>query len=487
MNKNHGRTRARFRATALPALVIGAILALSACTPSSAPEVSAAVLTEVDVPGTTAMSAAAIDLPEFGYTETEFYAAGVAHRYRGAVPDSLETAEQLEGDWPYLTRVLVRTPEPERFNGTLIVEWTNVTLGQDADFVFGEVHDEILREGYAYAVVSVQGVGVQRLTTWSAKRYGDLSVKADNIDPEGGGKLDPCFMGAESCVADPLSWDIMTQVAQALKDNSGENAPLPGLTVENVIATGQSQSAARLTIYYNTIQPLAGVFDGFVFWDRSGQLRDDLDTPGISVNSESFAPSFPAVTTSTSTRSWDVAGSSHGSLYVAEYMDAMMVRDESFSIPGGTLSFTQLVEGSCESLPPFSTVPAGLVVTAAVDSVREWITTGTEAAPSTNFTRDADDALVRDAAGQVEGGIRLAEFAAPTADIVAVNGETFPCSISGYHRFLTAEELTARYGTHAAYVDAVRAASQTAVEDGYLLPADAEATIAAAAGSDVAN
>lgn len=476
----------RARASALALLTTASLLALAACTPPTESGPPAAVLTEVDVPGTTPLSAAAIDLSEYGYTETEYYAVGEAHRYRGAVSGALETAEVLDEDaLPYQTRVLVRTPEPDAFNGTLIVEWTNVTLGLDADFTFGETYHRVLEEGYAYAVVSVQGDGVEHLTTWSPERYGDLTVAAENLDPATGEKLEPCFLNAPSCPGDVLSWDIMTQVSQALLNNSADDAPLAGLTIENIIATGQSQSAGRLTTYYNTIQPLTGLFDGFVFWDAAGDLRSDLDTPGISVHSESFAtmPFFP---TSEFTRRWYVAGSTHGSLYVAEYMDRMMLRDESKLGPG-PLSFTQLVEPTCDVLPPFSTVPAGHVVAKAFDAVRVWVETGAEAAPTIDFTRDAAGALVRDANADLEGGVRLAEFTAPTAVIVANNGIAFPCSISGHHRDLSADELTARYGTHEAYVAAVREASEQAVAAGYLLAADAEATIAAAEESSVAK
>ena len=141
------------RITVTSALIIAPLLALAGCTPtapgadSSAP---AALHTEVDVPGTTAMSAAAVDLSESSYTEKEYYAVGKAHRYRGAVTGSLETAEQIDEDaTPYSTRVLVRTPEADKFNGTLIVEWNNVTRNIDANFTFSETHDQIMREGYA--------------------------------------------------------------------------------------------------------------------------------------------------------------------------------------------------------------------------------------------------------------------------------------------------------------------------------------------------
>ena len=67
---------------------------------------------------------------------------------------------------------------------------------------------------------------------------------------------------------------------------------MPGLQVKDAIAIGQSQSAGRLAIYYNTIQPLHNVFGGFAYWDRSGQLRSDLTVPAISVDSEGLAGSF---------------------------------------------------------------------------------------------------------------------------------------------------------------------------------------------------
>ena len=54
--------------------------------------VPAAVLSEVQVPGTTPMGAAPIDLAAFKYTEREFYASGKANRYRGTLPEALATA-----------------------------------------------------------------------------------------------------------------------------------------------------------------------------------------------------------------------------------------------------------------------------------------------------------------------------------------------------------------------------------------------------------
>jgi hypothetical protein len=185
-----------------------------------------------------------------------------------------------------------------------------LTAGQDLDFAFAETHDYLTREGCAVAIVSAQRVGVDRLKAWSPQRYGTLSATVGNEDPNGGGKLDECG-GAPACPGDALSWDIRTQVSKALKENAGDNKPLPGLKVKKVIALGESQPASRLTLYYNAIQPNYGFFDGFVFLDLAGQLRSDLTVPAISVNSEVIAAMFPPTTrpatphcSARSTRGW---------------------------------------------------------------------------------------------------------------------------------------------------------------------------------------
>lgn len=215
--------------------------------------------------------------------------------------------------------------------------------------------------------------------------------------------------------------------------------------------------------------------------------RSDLAVPATSVNSEALAPDWRPVTTSTYTRAWDVAGTTHASLYGAQYIDAVVLRDKSIVGPNGPISFTQVIEPSCQILPVFSTVDVGLVVNAAFDSVREWITKGQAAAPSIYFERDAEGNLVRDADGNVKGGIRLAQFAAPTAFQLANNGTAFPWSVSGHHRDYTDEELKDLYGTHRNYVGQVRSTMKEAQKAGYILKFDEKEAIRAAEESNLAR
>ena len=185
------------------------------------------------------------------------------------------TATVLDSGHPYTTRVVVRTPSAEKFNGTLVVEWNNVTIGVDGEFVFAEANEYLLREGYAVAAVSAQRTESRtsrrgsRPGTGAQRRCERLRQRRTSL-----------------CTGDPLSWDIFTQVAKAVADNSG--GALAGLDVENVIATGQSQSGSRLANYYNTIQPIYDYFDGFVYHDRASRLRGDVATPAVRVDSDAL-------------------------------------------------------------------------------------------------------------------------------------------------------------------------------------------------------
>jgi hypothetical protein len=179
------------------------------------------------------------DLAGAGYVEQEYYLSGAADAYSTA-------GAKLATDVPYRTRLIVRRPLSDAdFNGTVLVEWQNVTAGYDLDALWNRRH---LREGYAWVGVSAQRVGVDQLRGWSPTRYGALDVT-------GGGAF----------TTDQLSYDSFAQAAQALK-TPGAVDPLAGLDVERVLGIGASQSASRMTIYYNVVLPQeTPVFDGYAF------------------------------------------------------------------------------------------------------------------------------------------------------------------------------------------------------------------------------
>ena len=121
---------------------------------------------------------------------------------------------------PYLTRIAVDRPiDPRKFNGTVVVEWLNVSGGLDDAPDWTLTHNELIREGFAWVGVSAQRVGVQAAATCDPSEYSSLSIPSDSF-----------------------SYDIYSQAGQAVRDDSAQI--LGGLTPRKLIAAGESQSTA---------------------------------------------------------------------------------------------------------------------------------------------------------------------------------------------------------------------------------------------------
>ena len=79
---------------------------------------------------------------------------------------------------------------------------------------------------------------------------------------------------------DAWSFDIFTQVGALLQLPADEN-PLGGLAPTQILAAGESQSAACLVTYINAVDPHAQLFDGFFVHGRpaSGVSIDGVFIP----------------------------------------------------------------------------------------------------------------------------------------------------------------------------------------------------------------
>src|SRR5690606_7021730 len=108
-------------------------------------------------------SPAADLLAQQGYVEEEFILSGVAESYaiEGDFPEDGRAEARVVDTAPYSTRLLVRRPaDGDGFNGTVVVEWLNVSAGTDGSPVFSYTHRQLLRAGYAWVGVSAQKVGI---------------------------------------------------------------------------------------------------------------------------------------------------------------------------------------------------------------------------------------------------------------------------------------------------------------------------------------
>ena len=219
-----------------------------------------------------------VDLGPLGFVEQEFFFSGAT------------------SVGPYTSRMIVRRPEdPQRFNGTVIVEWFNASAGFDIDVDYLSLLPLMQREGYAYVGVTAQQVPVNFLKNRNPARYGSLNM-------------------AEVQPAQPAAFEVFSQAGMALRHNGLGEDPLGGLHAERLIAIGQSQSSSRLTTYVNTIHnvTVAPVYDGFIP-HAGGGAPTSFPAPIIKLNSENEAPGYfgSRAVSSPNYRYWEVPGSSH--------------------------------------------------------------------------------------------------------------------------------------------------------------------------------
>jgi hypothetical protein len=434
--------------------------------------------------------AAPIDLAAVGYEQAEHVAAGTATAY--------EPVGDLTGDgeWtlretttaPYRTRVLVRRPiDPDRFSGTVVVEWLNVSGGLDAGPDWSSLAEELTREGHIWIGVSAQLIGVAG---------GQVLVSApgaEDIVGKGLMTLDPQRYGALDHPGDGFSFDIMTQVARAVRT---ETPLLGGRAAQFVIAAGESQSAIALTTYYNGVQPLTLAFDAFFVHSRAlvalplvgpGEyadlatgfatvvptvLRSDLDAPVLELQAESDlgAPLSSAQVRQPDTdrfRLWEVAGTAHADRHTL-----------------GPIA--DLVECGV----PVNDAPMHVVAKAAFHALERWMRGGEPPAEAARIAI-TDDVIVRDADGIAEGGIRT-----PSVDVPAevLSGEPGPndsllCLLLGSTRPLAGTgsleaTLIERYGSVADYRSEFEAAADATIAEGFALAADRDALLAYARVGD---
>jgi hypothetical protein len=103
------------------------------------------------------LTALPLDLASHGYVEREYFASGTATAFKAkSMPSNGKWSITPTTSASYRTRILVRRPaNPARFNGTVIVEWMNVSGGESApDWDY--LNPMLMRDGYAYVAVSAQ-------------------------------------------------------------------------------------------------------------------------------------------------------------------------------------------------------------------------------------------------------------------------------------------------------------------------------------------
>ncbi|MGF2945559.1 alpha/beta hydrolase domain-containing protein [Mycobacterium sp. Lab-001] len=454
------------------------------------------------VPGEPLLLLGAFGLGDVGCVAEEFFVSGTACGYVPAAPLG------PDGRWrvtagataDYTTRMVVVTPaERARFNGTVLVEWLNVSGGIDAPAVWMMAHREIVRAGYGYVAVSAQRVGVEG---GGGLLGADLSLK----------KQDPRRYASLCHPGDAFSYDIFSHVAGLLSDN-GADGVLRGLGARHVIAVGESQSAMFLTTYVNAVDPLARAYDGFLVHSRFGPAAP-LD--GASIFEESAGPDavrfrrdlrVPLVVIITET---DLFGGARHGYYFARQPGNERLRV--WEIPGAahadnyTIQVAPIDSGSAplddlvRAYAPTSTLMGRqlghdinfapqhhYVVQAALDALHTWVRTGRPApqAPPIEVDDTGSPAAVLDSNGLALGGVRTPWVDVPTARTSGVGGQDSVMSalFGSGERFDSATLRRLYPGGAGQYLESFTAALDSAIGSGFVLAADREEILRLAAAT----
>lgn len=414
-----------------------------------------------------------------GYVEEEFFFEGKANWYAHATaningmgpipPSSLPTdftVTVAKSDVPYKTRMVVRRPaSTEKFNGTVVVEWLNVTDNFDGEYFWVQAKDHLIREGYAYIGISAQRNGITNTAAGLGGLIGFSSTRYGSLDVTNGGAVP----------ADHLSYDIFSQAAKAAY---AVPVVLGGMKAKHTIGIGMSQSAGRLAMYINYIDKKTPIYEGFIMQVWPSAVRDDLRAPLIKVLSESEAmsatnlnsiqPDIPLRHT------WYVAGTSHGDVFQRMGRTGVRMRDYGVaSTPNDSCPAT-----NNQTRPR---TPYRHVLNAAVYHIQKQIETGAippSAPPFQTTGSDTSIAVARDSNDNALGAIRLAHMEVPTA---TVNGTL--CGNPGPWVPFDDAKLNALYTSHADYVNKVATAVNASIAAGFVLPEDGKETIAEAEAS----
>jgi Alpha/beta hydrolase domain len=482
--------RFRILVMAVAVACFAAVMAVKAQQPSPAVSVAGPVALTSAVRAAEhgyPFNASTLDLAKQGYVEEEFFIQGVARSYD--VPrDQMSNASAAAPPHPYKTRIVVRRPSAAgKFNGTAIVEWTNVSEGFDNEVDWFHSAEHLVSAGYAWVGVSAQNVGVSALKQWSANRYATLDVT------DGG-----------TVMGDALSYDIFTAAGQAVRGKAGAGV-MGGLKVDKMIATGHSQSAGRLATYINSVHPLAPVYDAVVLHGGGGKMRTDLNVKIWKLLSETDVLGQVAVRQADNDkfRTWEVAGTSHLDVKHATELVKLGLRSQETMLPnpppapaggaggrrGGGPAFggTPGPFNGCNH-PPLSQIPSEYVQRALYDHLARWLKDGTAppTAPPIEIKTDGErPAIMRDSFGNALGGIRLAEHAVATATNSGENTGGGFCFLTGWHEDFDKAKLKALYSSHEAYVSAVKRITEENIRIGYIVKTDGQRTIAQAERSDI--
>jgi hypothetical protein len=424
-----------------------------------------------------------IDLSRYGYAEEEYLFRGTATVWRHGAGGNHEA---VRSDLPFCTRVLVRRPASGRSSGLLQVEPLHPDL--DSALVWNAIHPWILRGRHSWMGVTVFAPVARQLAEFvDPERYAEVDIPEDGM------------------LYDVLGAAIRSAIA-------GDFGPI---TADRIILAGMSATGSftRVTLqdgFHERWTRADGrrLIDGYVIGISSGgagmagypslssedaELAPDdprrtiapRDAVAFEVLSETEAETHERVTREDSDepgslyRLYEIGATAH-----IEAHPSVLTNLQQYERCGG-------VRPAFEVREQRSDARFDLYLRGAFEAMERWLANGELPPRAERFQhRTGTEELVRDADGNVLGGVRTPWLTVPTAAYAPHSTaseeserppEWMPFGdpqmlarlVGSMHPFSIAE-LRERYGSRATYLDRFTLAVRDEVRRGLLLEEDAD-------------
>lgn len=437
------------------------------------------------------------DVTEYGYAEEEFFFEGTATTHPPA----------QEPPAPYRSRMIVWTPiDPDRFNGTTVVEWAHVSdFGQfELTVELNYLAPMLEEEGYAFVLVTAEEGGV-----CDKGPSGCSGLSMTGADPDRYGTLDH--------PGDAYSFAIFSQAMQAIKHPEG-TSPLGDLDTEVVIATGfqpsidkwfptgspdPESSTSPFSIYgplnaylANGADDDARLADAFLIDAAAPAQEPEYRVPTLHHLDETAIRRDPTPD-SPNHVTWEVAGAPHSDRWAGDHVRIpssearpKLTREEEDARRDRVDNFGQVPDPGAATCAPGPATgnpfPRRFTLASGLVALDEWVRTSDEAPSAPRMERvgpipdSPSEKLVRDADGNAVGGLRSPLMVVP---IATYDGEG--CVSAGTMTPFSPERLAELYRSHEDYLEQLLAATDEAVDEGFLLCRDAETILRKASESNV--
>ena len=381
------------------------------------------------------------DLEKVGYVQEEYIVSGT-----------------IDGR-PYRTSLLVRKPrDMRRFSGLVGVE----TIHTSGAIPFWGTGREVWAPGgHGWVAVASQRLALEaRVKPFNPKRYASLTIP----EAEAGAN------GMAASPQDRISQAIMTQIGALLKARSNKG-PFAGTKVRYLLMGGSSQTGGTTLRYIQ--QSHAGarlpsgkpIYDGYLPMEAFSQTRiDGGDAAVIHAVGEGdfalFRVDDPSVRYNT-----------------REDADAPNDRFREYEFAGASHVPTR---GRTKTNRPGeypSQFPTQPFYKMALLHLIEWVTNGASPPRAPRLMQAADAEMVRDAFGNVRGGIRSPWVDVPTARIIASPpippGADHARAQQGLQENFPVEKLVQLYGTREEYLQRFNTSLDKLASERWITPDDA--------------